>query len=118
MPAKSETESKRREARNKAKQRATELLKLGKADEARTYLKQSINITPEMASSVIKECHKLGVDCIVAPYESDAQLAFFNRKGKVPNFLFGPPILQTKCNCSNKAKIPISKQPQLFLLEL
>lgn len=81
LPAKSETESKRREARNKAKQRATELLKLGKADEARTYLKQSINITPEMASSVIKECHKLGVDCIVAPYESDAQLAFFNRKG-------------------------------------
>nr|CAH7726339.1 unnamed protein product [Callosobruchus chinensis] len=81
LPAKADTESKRRESRNKAKQRAAELLRLGKTDEARSYLKQSINVTPEMASMVIKECHKLSIDCIVAPYESDAQLAFFNLKG-------------------------------------
>lgn len=81
LPAKADTEVKRRESRNKAKQRAAELLRLGKAEEARTYLKQSINITPDMASEVIKECHKMNVDCIVAPYESDAQLAFFNLKG-------------------------------------
>ncbi|XP_018568857.1 exonuclease 1 [Anoplophora glabripennis] len=81
LPAKADTEAKRRESRNKAKQRAAELLRLGKADEARTYLKQSINITPDMASEVIKECHKINVDCIVAPYESDAQLAFFSLKG-------------------------------------
>lgn len=81
LPAKAETEAKRRESRNKAKHRAAELLRLGKLDEARTYLKQCVNITPEMASEVIKECHKINVDCIVAPYESDAQLAFFNLKG-------------------------------------
>lgn len=86
LPAKAETEAKRRESRNKAKQRAAELLRLGKPDEARTYLKQSVNITPEMASEVIKECHKINVDCIVAPYESDAQLAFFNLKGMKFNF--------------------------------
>ncbi|CAH1964444.1 unnamed protein product [Acanthoscelides obtectus] len=81
LPAKADTEAKRRESRAKAKQRARELLQLGKTDEARSYLKQSINVTPEMASMVIKECHRLSIDCIVAPYESDAQLAFFNLKG-------------------------------------
>lgn len=83
LPAKAETEAKRRESRAKAKQRAAELLRLGKTDEARSYLKQCINITPEMASALIKECHKMNVDCIVAPYESDAQLAFFNIKGLI-----------------------------------
>lgn len=81
LPAKSGTEFKRREARGKAKQKAAELLSQGKTDEARSYLKASLNITPEMASTLIKECHKLKVDCIVAPYESDAQLAFFSLKG-------------------------------------
>ncbi|XP_057655500.1 exonuclease 1 isoform X1 [Diorhabda carinulata] len=81
LPAKAETESKRRESRNRAKQRASELLKLGKTEEARNYLRQCVNITPEMAVDVIKECQKLQIDCIVAPYESDAQLAFLNRKG-------------------------------------
>ncbi|CAG9816842.1 unnamed protein product [Phaedon cochleariae] len=81
LPAKADTETKRRESRTKAKQRAAELLRLGKTEEARSYMKQSINITPEMASAVIKECQKMNIDCIVAPYESDAQLAFFNLKG-------------------------------------
>lgn len=81
LPAKAGTEAKRRESRRKAKQRAAELLSKGKTEEARSYLKASLNISPEMASALIKECHKLKVDCIVAPYESDAQLAFFNLKG-------------------------------------
>ncbi|KAL1492318.1 hypothetical protein ABEB36_010579 [Hypothenemus hampei] len=81
LPAKAETEAKRRESRKKAKQRAVELLKLGKTEEAQTYLKQCVDITPTMAHNLIKECRKLKVDCIVAPYESDAQLAFFNLKG-------------------------------------
>lgn len=81
LPAKSGTEAKRRESRRKAKQKAAELLYLGKTDEARSYLKASVNITPEMASALIKECHKVNVDCIVAPYECDAQLAFFSLTG-------------------------------------
>lgn len=81
LPAKSETDAKRRESRKKAKQRAAELLKLGKTEEARSYLKQCVDITPRMAHNLIIECRKLNVDCIVAPYESDAQLAYFNIKG-------------------------------------
>lgn len=81
LPAKSETETKRRKARKKARQRAAELLNLGKNNEARSFLKQCVDITPKMAHSFIVECRKLKVDCIIAPYESDAQLAFFNIKG-------------------------------------
>lgn len=29
----------------------------------------------------MRECRKLDVDCIVAPYEADAQLAFLNISG-------------------------------------
>lgn len=81
LPAKSGTEAKRRESRKRAKEKAAKLLNLGKTDEARSYLKASLNITPEMASALIKECHKIKVDCIVAPYECDAQLAFFSLTG-------------------------------------
>lgn len=31
-----------------------------------------------MALSLMQECRKINVDCIVAPYEADAQLAFLN----------------------------------------
>lgn len=30
---------------------------------------------------MIQACHARGVDCIVAPYEADAQLAYLNRAG-------------------------------------
>uniref|UniRef100_A0A1Y1LQK6 Exonuclease 1 n=1 Tax=Photinus pyralis TaxID=7054 RepID=A0A1Y1LQK6_PHOPY len=81
LPAKKETERRRREHRLHARNRATELLRLGKVEEARQYLRQSVNITHEMALALIKECRKNKIDCIVAPYEADAQLAYLNRCG-------------------------------------
>lgn len=39
-----------------------------------------MDITHEMALSLIKECRRRNVDCIVAPYEADAQLAYLNMK--------------------------------------
>lgn len=80
LPAKRETEQKRREQRQVARKRAAELLRLDRANEARNYLRQCIDVTHEMALAVIKECRQMGVDCIVAPYEADAQLAYLNNK--------------------------------------
>lgn len=76
--AKRDTEEKRREARERAQRLGLEAYRLGHFDEARKYFLQAIEITPDMALTLIRECRKLGVDCIVAPYEADAQLAFFN----------------------------------------
>ncbi|XP_075978795.1 exonuclease tos [Anticarsia gemmatalis] len=80
LPAKAMTETKRRESRDISKKRAAELLSLGKIDEARSYMRRSVDITHAMALGLIKECRKRNVDCIVAPYEADAQLAYLNIK--------------------------------------
>ncbi|KAK9883074.1 hypothetical protein WA026_001276 [Henosepilachna vigintioctopunctata] len=81
LPAKALTEKRRRETRKNAKVRAAELLRLGKKDEAWNFLRQSVDITPLMAFNLIKECRRNNIDCIVAPYESDSQLAYLNLKG-------------------------------------
>ncbi|XP_049874558.1 exonuclease 1 isoform X2 [Pectinophora gossypiella] len=80
LPAKAMTESKRRESRDISKKRAAELLSLGKIEEARSYMRRSVDITHSMALKLIKECRKRNVDCIVAPYEADSQLAYLNVK--------------------------------------
>ncbi|XP_069359235.1 exonuclease 1 [Maniola hyperantus] len=80
LPAKAMTELKRRETRDISKKRAAELLSLGKIEEARTFMRRSVDITHAMALALIKECRKRNVDCIVAPYEADAQLAYLNVK--------------------------------------
>lgn len=81
LPAKSLTESKRKELKLIARQKAQASFRMGNPEEARSYLKQCIDITPQMAFNLIDECRKNGVDCIVAPYESDSQLAYLNIKG-------------------------------------
>lgn len=81
LPAKAMTEAKRRESRNSSKKRAAELLRMGKVEEAKSYLRRCVDITHEMALELIRECRKRNVDCVVAPYEADAQLAFLNKKG-------------------------------------
>ncbi|XP_055304044.1 exonuclease 1 [Sitodiplosis mosellana] len=81
LPAKAETEAKRRESRKIAKQRAIELMKKGQHKEAQNYLRRCVDITHEMALKLIQVCRALNVDCIVAPYEADAQLAYLNKIG-------------------------------------
>lgn len=81
LPAKAMTEAKRRESRDNSRKRAAELLRVGKTEEAKSYLRRCVDITHEMALQLIQECRRRNVDCVVAPYEADAQLAYLNRKG-------------------------------------
>lgn len=60
------------------KKRAAELLRQDKPNEARTYLQRCVDVTHEMALELMQECRRRNVDCITAPYEADAQLAFLN----------------------------------------
>lgn len=55
------------------------LLRDGRTDEARNYLKRCVDITHDMALKLIKICRSMNVDCIVAPYEADGQLAYLNK---------------------------------------
>ncbi|XP_063980645.1 exonuclease 1 [Diachasmimorpha longicaudata] len=81
LPAKAETELKRREQRDANRKRATELMKMGEVEQGKTLLKRAIDVSHEMALNVIKKCQELNIDCIVAPYEADAQLAYLNISG-------------------------------------
>ncbi|XP_034125471.1 exonuclease 1 [Drosophila guanche] len=79
LPAKALTEKRRRESRQQSKQRAAELLRLGRVEEARSQMRRCVDVTHEMALRLIRECRNRNVDCIVAPYEADAQMAWLNK---------------------------------------
>lgn len=81
LPAKRETEAKRRESREKAKLKANELAKSGRHDEAKKEFDKAVVITHEYALELMEECRRYNVDCIVAMYEADAQLAYLNKIG-------------------------------------
>ncbi len=68
-------------SRKQAKIRATELLRLGNKFEARKQFNRCVDVSHKMALELMHECRQLEVDCIVAPYEADAQLAFLNVSG-------------------------------------
>ncbi|KAJ8359604.1 hypothetical protein SKAU_G00161290 [Synaphobranchus kaupii] len=81
LPSKREVETSRRERRQANLKKGKQLLREGKISEARDCFTRCINITPAMAHEVIKAARTRGVDCLVAPYEADAQLAFLNKTG-------------------------------------
>ncbi|GAB1869700.1 Exonuclease 1 [Camponotus japonicus] len=78
LPAKEHTEIKRRQTRQINRQKAIELIQMGQVAEGRNLLKRAIDITHEIALELIKHCQNENIDCIVAPYEADAQLAYLN----------------------------------------
>uniref|UniRef100_A0A023F307 Exonuclease 1 n=2 Tax=Triatoma infestans TaxID=30076 RepID=A0A023F307_TRIIF len=81
LPAKAETEKVRKERRDTNRKKAAELLRADRVDEARSLIRRCVDVTHEMASALMERCHNAGVDCIVAPYEADAQLAYFSLNG-------------------------------------
>ncbi|XP_038205937.1 exonuclease 1 isoform X2 [Arvicola amphibius] len=83
LPSKKEVERSRRERRQSNLLKGKQLLREGKVSEARDCFTRSVNITHAMAHKVIKAARALGVDCLVAPYEADAQLAYLNKAGIV-----------------------------------
>ncbi|XP_069890174.1 exonuclease 1 [Dipodomys merriami] len=83
LPSKKEVERSRRERRQSNLLKGKQLLREGKVSEARECFTRAINITHAMAHKVIKAARSQGVDCLVAPYEADAQLAYLNKAGIV-----------------------------------
>ncbi|XP_052275253.1 exonuclease 1-like isoform X2 [Dreissena polymorpha] len=81
LPSKKSVEKARREKRDLNRKKAAQFLREGKRAEARECLQRCIDISPEMALELMNACRDRGVDCIVAPYEADAQLAYLNKIG-------------------------------------
>ncbi|KAG9478153.1 exonuclease 1 [Eleutherodactylus coqui] len=81
LPSKKDVERSRRERRQLNLQKGKQLLREGKLADARDCFSRAVNITSEMAHAVIKAARSEGIDCIVAPYEADSQLAYLNKNG-------------------------------------
>ena len=81
LPAKAETETKRKSDREAAKLKANQCMRAGKIKEAQTEFSKAVDVGHEHAIELMKECRKLGVDCITAMFEADSQLAYLNKIG-------------------------------------
>ncbi|KAF7667849.1 hypothetical protein LDENG_00040920 [Lucifuga dentata] len=81
LPSKQEVEKARRDRREANLQKGRQLLREGKLSEARDCFTRCVNITPSMAHNLIKAARSRQVDCVVAPHEADAQLAFLTKSG-------------------------------------
>jgi exonuclease-1 len=69
--------------REETLQTAREYLRLGNSAEANNYFKKAVDVTPRMAFKFIQWLREQRIECFVAPYEADAQLAYLARTGYV-----------------------------------
>jgi exonuclease-1 len=81
LPTKANVEAERRKRRLEYLKRGKEYLRDGKRSEAFDCFQKCVDVSPQMALAFIKACRSVGVECIVAPYEADAQLAFLSKSG-------------------------------------
>lgn len=56
LPAKAETERRRREARRESKKLAKEYLRMNEIEKARSHMRRAVDVTHEMALRLIKAC--------------------------------------------------------------
>lgn len=76
LKAKEQKQREREESRQKTLEKVKELLASGNRQAAQGLLGQILEVTPSMAYKAIKLAKQRGLECIVAPFEADAQLAY------------------------------------------
>ncbi|KAJ4163881.1 hypothetical protein LMH87_005585 [Akanthomyces muscarius] len=87
LPSKAATEDSRAKKREEKKKLANDLMKAGKPGQATQEFQKCVDITPEMASTLIQELKKMGIPYVVAPYEADSQLVYLEKQGLIDGIL-------------------------------
>lgn len=87
LPSKAATEDSRAKKREEKKKLANDLIKAGKPGQATQEFQKCVDITPEMASTLIQELKKMGIPYVVAPYEADSQLVYLEKQGLIDGIL-------------------------------
>jgi len=82
-PEKQAEEAARRAGRQAAAEEAKKAFAANDAGALRTALRKALPIPPELKRACVYEANKLGLRCIMAPYEADGQLVDLYRRGKI-----------------------------------
>ena len=69
--------------RDDYRRKGVALLRAGQRAGAQDCFQKCVDVTPAMAAQLMAACRAAGVECIVAPYEADAQMAFLSRHNYV-----------------------------------
>lgn len=104
--SKLKTELDRSIKRDENKKIALSLVEAGNSSKAYEYFMKCIDVTPQMAKSVIELLKMEKIEFIVAPYEADSQMVYLEKIGKVDGIvsedsdllIFGAKKLLTKLN--------------------
>ena len=58
-------------------------MKEGNTDKAAQKMIEGFDVTPQIANKLLQALRNRNIECIVAPYEADAQLAYLSRTNYV-----------------------------------
>mmetsp|Transcript_8383 Transcript_8383/g.12279 ORF Transcript_8383/g.12279 Transcript_8383/m.12279 type:complete len:177 (+) Transcript_8383:576-1106(+) len=83
LPSKAEVDKERQRERHKSFKEALIAEAKGDSRTARRLFARACSVTHELRYELIKSCKKAGISFIVAPYESDAQMAKLAHSGAV-----------------------------------
>ncbi|CAE6478376.1 unnamed protein product [Rhizoctonia solani] len=109
--------SKRFEGRQKAKEDGEEAKEVGTAEEVDKFARRTVKVTREHNEECRRLLKLMGIPCIVAPSEAEAQCAELARGGKVyaagsedmDTLTFNAPVLYRHLTFSEAKKAPISE---------
>ncbi|CAE7217982.1 unnamed protein product [Rhizoctonia solani] len=109
--------SKRFEGRQKAKEDGEEAKEVGTAEDVDKFARRTVKVTREHNEECRRLLKLMGIPCIVAPSEAEAQCAELARGGKVyaagsedmDTLTFNAPVLYRHLTFSEAKKAPISE---------
>ncbi|CAE6493034.1 unnamed protein product [Rhizoctonia solani] len=109
--------SKRFEGRQKAKEDGEEAKEVGTAEDVEKFARRTVRVTREHNEECRKLLELMGIPCVVAPSEAEAQCAELARGGKVyaagsedmDTLTFNAPVLYRHLTFSEAKKAPISE---------
>lgn len=87
LPMKADTHAERRARREEALVKADDAFARGDRRKANEFYQRACPVTSEMARHVIRQCRKMNVEYVVAPFEADAQLAWMVSIGQVDSII-------------------------------
>ncbi len=113
-PLKAGTLQERRHRKEKAQAQWDEALEAGDMETARMKAQQTSRLTKEMAAQARELLGYMGVPCVEAPEDGEAQASYMAGKGDVyaaasqdyDSLLFGAPVLVRNMTLSGRRKLP------------